>query len=206
MGFLERSIHIALECDHYLGEEAMKKHVTALLIVSSAILLIAGCGGGGGGSDTVELCLRDWDYWMADTLNPPTSSNLEDTYDLIGFDIEFWEDGVLVFTMDEEDVPGYSGTLDIQPATITQTITMQGESNTLTGSYTVSIADTTSGTLHITYQFESSDIDFDISGNTLTTDTGLNCFDIPADQLGIEPLEAGVYNSIGSLLGYRFMY
>jgi hypothetical protein len=195
------------EMNIYLGEEDMKKLVTVSLIVSSAILLIVSCGGGGGGGGgTVELCLQEWDHWLADTLNPPTSSNLVDTYDLTGFDIDVWEEGSFLGSLDETDFSSYSGTMDIQPTTITQTLTLEGDSDTITGSYTVSPAGSTAGTLHITDVSGTHDVDFDINGNTLTTDSGLFCVDVPADAMGIESLETGVVDSIGSLLGGMFRY
>ena len=186
----------------------MKKHVSVLLIVSGAILLIAGCGGGGGGGGggTVELCFQEWDHWLADTLNPPTSSNLEDTYDLIGFDVDVWEDGVFLGTLDETDVSSYSGTMDIQPTTITQYFTIEGSSDSITGSYTVTVTSPTSGIFHLTDQSGTHDADFSISGNVLTTDSGLVCLDVSADAMGIESLETGVVDSIGSLLGGMFRY
>jgi hypothetical protein len=187
----------------------MKKHVTVLLVVSTAILLIAGCGGGGGGGGgggTVELCFQEWDHWLADTLNPPTSSNLVDTYDLIGFDVNFWEDGVLVLTLDENDVISFSGTMTITATTITQSITLEGSPFFATGSYTVTPAGATSGTFHITDLSGSYDFDFDISGNVLTTDSGLECAVVSADQSGINPLAVGTSNRMGSMLGDMFIY
>jgi len=183
----------------------MKKHVTVLLIVSGAILLLAGCGGGGGGGGgTVQLCLQELDQWYADTLRPPTSSSLVDTYDLVGFDFDVWQDGVLVGSLDETGLI-YSGTMDIQSTTITQSVTLEGETAFVFGTYTVSIANTTSGTFHITDSFGSHDVDFDISGNTLTTDTGLICADVSANQLDVEPLAVGISNRMGSMLGDMFM-
>ena len=186
----------------------MKKFATAVLIVSSAILLIAGCGGGGGGGGggTVELCLQEWDHWLADTLNPPTSSNLVDTYDLIDFDFDVWEDGVFVGSFDETYFSSYSGIMTITATTITQNITIEGDSLVLTGSYTVTTTGPTSGIFHIIDASGSHDVDFDISGNILTTDSGLTCMVIPADQMGIESLAVGMNNRMGSLLGDTFMY
>jgi hypothetical protein len=154
----------------------------------------------------VQICLQEWDHWLADTLNPPTSSNLVDTYDLIGFDIDVWQDGVFLGTVDETDFLSYSGIMNIQATTITQNITLEGTPVFLSGSYTVTTAGPTSGTLHVTDSSGSHDAGFDISGNTLTTDSDLLCVDVPADQLGIEPLGAGMSNRMGSLLGDIFMY
>jgi len=189
----------------------MKKHVTVLLIVSSAILLLAGCGGGGGGSNPCTgseglVCFQEWDQWMADILNPPTSSNLVDTYTLLGFDVNICMDGDRVDVFDENDVLSWSGNMDIQATTITQNVTVEGDSTLVSGNYTVSAADTTSGTFNITGGSGSYDIDFSISGNVLTTDSGLVCIGALANQASIEPLEAGEDNGVGSLLGDLFMY
>jgi hypothetical protein len=184
----------------------MKKHGTVLLVVSTALLLIAGCGGGGGGGGTVEICIQEWDQWLADTLNPPTSSNLVDTYDLVGFDIDVWQDGVFLGTLDETDFFSYSGNMTIQATTISQNITVEGSPVSITGSYTVTVISPTSGTFHIIDQSGPHDADFSIIGNILTTDSGLICVDVPADQLGIEPLAVGMSDRMGALLGDVFMY
>ena len=102
-------------------------------------------------------------------------------------------------------VPSWSGTMDIQPTTITQIMTLEGETSLVVGSYTVSIANTTSGTLHITDSTGLHDVDFYLSGTTMTTDSGRVCVDVPADELGVEPLAVGMNNRMGSLLGDMFM-
>jgi hypothetical protein len=184
----------------------MKKHVSVLLIVSGAILLIAGCGGGGGGGGTVQLCIQVFDYWNADNLNPPTSSNLVDTYNLVGCDIDVWEDGVFWGTLDESIYWQYIGTMNIQAATITQNITIDGDSFAQSGSYTVTTAGPTSGTIYITDPFGSYVFDFDISGNTLIWDSDIVCTAVAANQVGVEPLAAGMSDHIKSLRGDMFMY
>ncbi len=183
----------------------MKKQLRVLLIVSSAILLLAGCGGGGGGGGTVELCIEEWDYWIADNLGPLTSDNLVDTYDLDSFQFEVWQDAVSLGIVYEYMVPIWSGTMDIQSTTITQNITIYGETALVVGSYTVSIADTTSGTLHITDSTGLHDVDFYLNGTTMTTYSGRICVDVPANQLDIEPLAVGMSNRMGSMLGDMFM-
>jgi len=186
----------------------MKKHVTVLLIVSSAILLLAGCGGGGGGGggDTVQLCIQVWDHWSANNLTPPTSSNLVDSYNLVGCDIDVWEDGVFWGTLDENIYWQYIGTMNIQATTITQNMTIDGDSFSQSGSYTITPAGSTSGTIHITDPFGSYNFDFDISLNTLIWDSGVFCTDVPADELGIESLAAGMSDHVKSLRGDMFMY
>ncbi len=153
----------------------------------------------------MELCIEEWDYWSADTLNLLTSSNLVDTYDLIGFEFSVWEDGDFLGTVDEGSYPGFSGTMDIQPTTITQIMTLGGETALVVGSYTVSIADTTSGTLHITDSTGLHDVDFYLNEDIMTTDSGRVCVDLPANQLGVEPLAVGMSNRMGSMLGDMFM-
>lgn len=178
----------------------MKKLVLALLTVASIMTLVVACGGGGGGGETVEICIQERDEWQAETLNPPTSSNLVDTYTLIGFEIDVWEDGVFLGTVDETWAMSFSGTMVIQPTTISQTITIDGSTLAVSGTYTVTVYSPISGTFHFVDQSGAHDADFTISGNVLTTDSGLLCETVPVNQSGSESLQSDGEGSMGSLV------
>jgi len=186
----------------------MKRGVLALFAVSSSIVLMVACGGGGGGNngDKVELCIEEWDHWQADTLSPPTSENLVDTYTLIGFDIEVWQDGSYLGSIDENDVASFSGSMDIQATTITQDITVEGDFTLISGTYTVTPTSTTSGAFHINDQSGAHDADFSISGNVLTTDSGQLCQKVSPSQEVPDSLGVGGEGSVGSLSGDMILY
>jgi hypothetical protein len=154
-----------------------------------AVLLLAGCGGGGG-DNTQTYYGQEYDYWVK-IANPapgvviPPSSQLSGTYDLTGFDIDYYDsDLVYLFSETEADYSPWGGTMLITPSDIGQDWTLHGVQYIMSGSYTVSWAGSYSGTFHVTDSFGSYDADFSISGNYLTTDSGLLPFQAGVSTAG----------------------
>lgn len=124
---------------------------TVLPLFMVLALFWGGCGGGGGGTNLVEVCLVEYDHWEKTELPDPDMSNLEGTYTLYSFDIDVWLDGVYTgMPISSGDFSSFSGTLVLTSNTLTESVTLEGESATTTGTYTVSASSSVAGTLHVT--------------------------------------------------------
>jgi len=119
--------------------------------IAAALMFAFNCGGGGGGSDVTS-----------------PEYDIIGTYRLTGFDIDFYDYDTLdyLFSLDEDDADSFSGTMKIGLTTISQTVTIEGETFSVSDNYTITYTSgTTEGILHVT----GNDIPFYISGYDIMT-------------------------------------
>lgn len=104
----------------------------------------------------------------ASTVTPP-AQDITGTYSLKAFTIKF-SNGL---TLTEKNV-SVSGAMYIGPNTISQSIIVNNNPVTLSGTYSITYTSgTTEGLLHITDSSGTHDVSFTISGNDLTTYSGV---------------------------------
>jgi hypothetical protein len=145
----------------------MKKDYTRLIIsifcsfLGLTLLTLISCGGGGGDSTTTTI---------APTVTPPTQ-NIVGTYSLRSFIIKYSDGG----TVTEKNFPSFSGTMKFGANTYSQSGALGDVSSwSNTGTYSITYTQGTSaGIFHITDSSGTYDVSFSISGNILTTDTGI---------------------------------
>jgi len=104
-----------------------------------------------------------------ESTTPPTQS-ITGTYSLKAFTVKY-SNGVI---MTEKDASA-SGTMKIGASTISQSMTLNGVSAGMSGSYSITYGNgTTAGALNVTnYSGTHSHLSFSISGNDLTTYSGV---------------------------------
>jgi len=175
----------------------------ALFMLGIMTLFFTACGGGGDG-DSVEYCIQEWDDWSKDHAPLPDSDNLEDTYSMTGFTVDIYEDGTYLGTLDENDFYSWAGTMTIGATNISQTISLEGDTMFISATYTNSPIDTYTGTLHINQSGSLYDVGYTISGNILTTDSGLQCEKV-SQGVSVQHLETGE-PGIGALVDFMSIY
>jgi hypothetical protein len=114
----------------------------------------------------VELCAVEVDTWSKD--NPPPldedgavgNDNMLDTYTLVDVVINLSIDDESVGWIDSDELASFSGTLDLQESTIAATVTIEGETETISGSYTRTIESPHTGVFHIDDTSESYDLNY----------------------------------------------
>ena len=178
------------------------RFLAILILAGISLFVVAGCGGGDDG--TIELCFEEWDDWTRTSpASAPTSGDLQGAYDLVGFLLNYYMDGELILSMDQNDVFSYSGEMDIGTTDVYQSITIEGENVTVNATYTNSPSDSVSGILHINQSGMEYDVEYSISDGIMTTYSGLICEDIPESVLMSLALEE---NTFGALLGPGLYY
>jgi hypothetical protein len=90
---------------------------------------------------------------------------------MTGFTVE--NSNGITFTEHSPEVINWSGTMTIGTTTTTQSIVLNDTPVSVTGAYTVTWKDDTSGTFHLIDQSGAHDVSFTISGNNLTTYSGI---------------------------------
>jgi len=146
-----------------INDEAIMKKDFSRLILGLALLILISCGGGGGDSTTTTATTT------VPTLTPPTQ-NIVGTYSLRSFIIKY-SDGV---TMTEKNFPSFSGTMKFGANTYSQSGALGEASWSNSGTYSITYTQGTSaGIFHITDSSGTHDTSFSISGNILTTYTGI---------------------------------
>jgi hypothetical protein len=181
-----------------------KSNSKVLLLSLLLTLLWGGCDGGGGGQKLLEVCLVEYDHWEKIDLPNPDMSHLEGTYTLHSFDIDVWVDGVyLGMPISSSDFSSFSGTLVLTADTITEAITVEGETAGDSGTYTVSNSSQYAGTLHVTVSGEVLDVSCAMGPITICDPVCADhffinlqservCEMVPEDELiGPEPLVIG---------------
>ncbi len=132
--------------------------VTALSLALLLPFLYGGCGGGGGGETMVEVCLVEYDHWIKNEAPPPAMDKLDGTYTLHSFDIDVWVDGVAQMPISSDIFSSVSGSLIISSGTISESITVEGETASYSATFTVSSSNAYYGTLHITDPMGTYDV------------------------------------------------
>jgi hypothetical protein len=147
----------------------MKRTVGLLVIGVIAMVAMAGCGGGGGGA--------------ADSAPPVTtaSQSLLGTYSFVGFDVNY-SNGTTVVNINETSpaVTSWSGTMEFGADTLSQSFFIDNTPVALAGSVTITwITPNESGIAHVTDKNGTHDLSFTISGNNLTTYSGVKKYGSP---------------------------
>ena len=146
----------------------MKRIVGLFVLGVVAVFAMAGCGGGDGGSAANEPSVTPL------SVTPPSQS-LQGRYAFAGFDLEY-SNGTTNVTINESSpvIGSWSGTMEFGANTLSQSFLIDNTATFLTG--TVTITWTTagvSGIAHVTDNSGTHDLPFTISGNTLTTYSGV---------------------------------
>lgn len=126
----------------------------AMFVSVTLVVLVGGCGGGGGGGG-------------GDSVTPP-GTNLIGTYELLGFDVDYYDYDTLdyLFSLDEGDVSSFSGEWIISSNTMSQTINLEGDISSISENYSITY---TNGTSVGVFHLPGYDIGFACSGNQITT-------------------------------------
>jgi len=144
------------------------KRIVGLFVLGVvAVFTIFGCGGGGS-SAANEPSVTPL------SVTPPSQS-LQGRYAFVGFDLEY-SNGTTSVTINESSpvLSSWSGTMEFGANTLSQSFVIDNTATFLTG--TVTITWTTagvSGIAHVTDNSGTHDLPFTISGNTLTTYSGV---------------------------------
>lgn len=134
----------------------------------AGVLAMAGCGGGGG---TAENGPR---------VTSPSRS-LQGTYSFVGFDVNY-SNGTTVINVNENSpaIASWSGTMEFGTGTLSQSFSINSTPTALIGTVTVTwITEGVAGIAHVTDAFGTHDLNFTISGNTLTTYSGVIPYGTP---------------------------
>jgi hypothetical protein len=145
----------------------MKRFAGLLVIGVLAVFAMAGCGGGDGGGSTPSVTAP--------------SQSLHGTYTFVGFDLNY-SNGTTVVNINETSptITSCSGTMEFGANTLSQSFIINNEPISLSG--TVAITWTTagvSGIAHVTDMAGTHDLPFTISGDTLTTYSGVVQYGTP---------------------------
>lgn len=146
----------------------MKRTVGLFVIGVVALFAMSGCGGGGGTAGSTP------------SVTAPGQS-LEGTYSFVGFDVNY-SNGTTVVNINENSpvITSWSGTMEFGTNTLSQSFVINDTPTSLTG--TVTITWTTAGVTgiaHVTDILGTHDLPFTISGNDLTTYSGVIRYGTP---------------------------
>jgi hypothetical protein len=147
----------------------MKRTVGLLVIGVIAMVAMAGCGGGGGGA--------------AENASPVTAStqSLQGTYSFVGFDVNY-SNGTTIVNINENSpvITSWSGTMEFGTNTFSQSFLINKAPIDLAGTVTITwITAGESGIAHVTDNSGTHDLPFTISGNNLTTYSGVIQYGTP---------------------------
>ena len=132
------------------------KNIACLIAVS----LLIGCGGGGGGESGGTPAVTS------------PGESLIGTYSLTGFQVNY-SDGSSIH-QDSISVTSWSGTMKIGSSTFSQSFLINGIPGGATGSAVIDwVTPGVSGVAHVTDLSGTHDIEFTVSGNDLTTYSGV---------------------------------
>jgi len=137
----------------------MKRVIGLFMLGVVAVFAMVSCGGGGGGGGS------------GPPVTPPSQS-LQGTYSLTGFQVNY-SNGT---TIDEHSsvITSWSGTMKIGTDSFSQSIVINNIPLAVSGSATISwITPNVSGIAHVTDPSGSHDVAFTISGNDLSTYSGV---------------------------------
>lgn len=146
----------------------MKRIVGLFVIGVFAVFAMVSCGGDGDGG-------------RSDSSVTAPSQRLQGTYSFVGFDLDY-SNGTTVVTINENSpvITSWSGTMEFGTNTLYQSFVINNKPISLTG--TVTITWTTVGVAaiaHVTDKLGTHDLPFTISGNTLTTYSGVIQYGTP---------------------------
>ena len=134
----------------------MKRIIDLFMLWLVAALAMASCGGGGGSAPPVT----------------PPSQSLQGTYTLTGFDVVY-SNGTTI-SENSPLITSWSGTMKIGTSSFSQSIVVNGTPLAVSGSATISwITPGVSGIAHVTDSSGTHDVAFTISGNDLSTYSGV---------------------------------
>jgi hypothetical protein len=132
-----------------------------------ALFAMVNCGGGGGGGN-------------APSVTAPSQS-LQGTYSFVGFDVDY-SNGAIVATINENSpvITSWSGTMEFGTNTISQSFVINNKPISLAGTVTITwTVANVSGIAHVTDKLGTHDLPFTISGNNLTTYSGVKQYGTP---------------------------
>jgi hypothetical protein len=127
-----------------------------LFLLALGTLGVVGCGGE---ELVVELCANEVDFWRKDNPPPLGPDTMVGTYTLDHFIIDMYVDDQNVGRLDSDDFESFSGNLEIQQSTISATVTVEEETETMSGSYTQT-ASGDEGAFHVVDGTESYDLHY----------------------------------------------
>ena len=136
----------------------MKRITGPVALSIVAMFVLVGCGGGGGDGGTPPVT--------------PPSQSLQGTYSLVGFDVDY-SNGT---TINENSpiITSWSGTMKIGTTTWSQSFVINNIPAAVSGTATITwIIPGETGIAHVTDQSGTHDVAFTISGNNLTTYSGV---------------------------------
>jgi len=144
-----------------------------LFLVALGTLGVVGCG-----EDKVEVCAVERDLWLREgsTSEPatwPTQEDIVGTYWLDKIEIDLFVDGVPAGFITGDDLGIWSGSLDMQESTLTAAVTVEGESATLSGPYTMTVEDETRGLFSIDDPSGTYTYSYDLGDEACDPDTGI---------------------------------
>jgi hypothetical protein len=91
--------------------------LTVAAVAGLSIFMLAACGVED--STSVQLCLEEWDDWSRAPEPDPTSGDLEGNYQMLSFLVNYYEDGDLIDSIDENSGYSFSGTMDFSASSVT---------------------------------------------------------------------------------------
>ena len=139
----------------------MKRIIGQFVIGVVSLFAMASCGGGGGGSASPAVTAP--------------SKSLHGTYSFVGFDLDY-SNGTTKVTINENSpvITSWSGTMEFGPDTLSQSFVINNTFIELTGTVTITwTTDGVTGIAHVTDKSGTHDLPFTISGNNLTTYSGV---------------------------------
>ena len=145
----------------------MKRIIGLSAIGAVVVFLMSGCGGGGVSESTPAV--------------KSPSQSLQGTYAFAGFDVNY-SNGTTVVNINENSpsIASWSGTMEFGTDTLSQFFSINNARTSLTGSVTVTWArEGVAGTAHVTDANGTHDLEFTISGNNLTTYSGVIPYGTP---------------------------
>jgi len=145
------------------------KRIVGLFVLGVvAVFAMAGCGGGDGSTAASEPSVTPL------SVTPPGQS-LQGRYAFVGFDLEY-SNGTTSVTINESSpaLSSWSGTMEFGENTLSQSFLIDNTATSLTGAVTITWTTAgVSGIAHVTDNLGTHDLPFTISGDTLTTYSGV---------------------------------
>jgi hypothetical protein len=144
----------------------MKRTVGLVVIGLVAVFAMVGCGGGDVASGSASPGTA--------SITAPSRS-LQGTYSFVGFDVNY-SNGTIVVNVNENSpsITSWSGTMEFGTNTLSQSFDINNNPIGLTGTVTITwITEGVAGVAHITDASGTHDLSFTISGDNLTTYSGV---------------------------------
>jgi hypothetical protein len=139
----------------------MKRFIGLFVIGVVALFAMASCGGGEGGGS-------------APSVTAPSRS-LQGTYSFVGFDVNY-SNGTTGVNINENSssITSWSGTMEFGTDTLSQSFVINDKPIALSGTVAITwITEGVTGIAHVTDAAGTHDLPFTISGDTLTTYSGV---------------------------------